>query len=404
LFPKQQILNQTGGFCNITVSQHGIVDLSVQVKFVLTTLTPLASGSMPLSSIVCPNPSDIMYSKEGRRYCRPPCTGEELWSSAQLLCVAPDCVAVYQGYRNYWNERTGFCEAVPSCSSNEVYDNFTNSCETAQSTSITPSQGSVTNNNNAGDGTNAATSQIPPALSPNAAVNSVAQPNCGSHGQVSSTGDTCICDSGWQTNWLQTGPNIVWCSEQDTSPPSIAPQPSNTTLQHDSKIVAFFQNIHDLPMYVKIVGGGAIAFIGTVILLVILFACICIYKRRKAVKLRREKKLKRKKRKLKQKAIGLTIESDSSQEQSNEEGSDNDLDDQELLVLQDLEKRERDIKREMKKMERELEMKRNRRSVSKEEAIRMKMNAHNKMKRHERPLPAIQISKMKKLSNSNGVQ
>jgi hypothetical protein len=117
-------------------------------------------------------------------------------------CTPVNCFTKYSGARNWYNPRTGLCEAVPVCNNTTIYDATSNVCV---------SQDQL------------ATSLLPPPPSFNFTVpqfqlgalepggNTTSSIQC-IHGNVTAVG--CVCDNGWVTYPTQPAYQFVYCNAQ----------------------------------------------------------------------------------------------------------------------------------------------------------------------------------------------
>ena len=108
-----------------------------------------------------------------------------------------NCKIKYNGFRNYSNSRTGFCESIQICDYQfQNYDPIENKC---------------------------LNSVIPIVI------------NCGDHGNISEDKSTCICDEGWTTDYDQFDyQNFKFCTIYQ---PIITNQQNTTFLSNEMVII-----------------------------------------------------------------------------------------------------------------------------------------------------------------------
>jgi hypothetical protein len=306
---SQLLANTTGGYCEFSVSQFGVVDLTTRVDLILTTKSPLAVGSEPLDSDKCPDPGYIMYVKDGRRYCKPPCTGERIWDADKMLCLSPNCIALYEGYRNYWNEGTGYCEAVTVCADRTlVYNQLTNSCDQTQSPAPAPTSNNSTDSTNNGSNDD---DDDDDGGSGDTSSGGDVSIECGTNGVVTQDRG-CECKDGYKTDYSQSPANFVWCGQSVSAPQD--PQSGSTDTNSSSKKPTLFQSLKMLPVYLKVIIGLSIGFLVIGVIILVIVTVYCIYRRKK-------KKTNKKK------------QNDSSDSDSDESDSELELLEQETIAL-----------------------------------------------------------------------
>ena len=356
----------------------------------LTTKTPLESGSTPLESDRCTGEASIMYVRDGRRYCRPPCQGEKKWDQDKALCIAPNCVAAYEGYRNYWNEHTGYCEAIAVCTNGtQEYNPFTNQCDTVSPTggsggSESPSSGGGSNQGSGSNGKPKTEEEV---------VADISGPDCGEHGTVSSNGQTCVCDSGYYTDWSQSN-EIRWCDKQvkattggtSSGSTSGSTSGSSTGASKNGGTTDLLGAISTLPLYMKLIGGFSIGAFILGIVAIGVIVIVCCVRRRKAKKAEKEKEAQKRKRDLRRESLAddqsvefTDLESQTSspppKRKKKNKAEPNEEADEELAQLERMRERDRRLQAEIKFLRAEIERQKKRRPLSSEERLHVKLKA-----------------------------
>jgi hypothetical protein len=271
LFPlSADVVANKKGACDFDIVQHGVLETSVRIEFLATRLDPVTpGGSSNVPSLLdpidydgqtnCVPPNRIVIN-QGILMCQSPCTLDQ---TVQLngQCTAQNCTAKYGGSRNFYNQATGICEAAVLCVGDRVYNPTQNTCSnpsssTPPSSSSPPSPGS--------------TPTIPsfsPAPSPPDLYNPTEGSNtidCGSHGKATSSGKSCVCDSGWATNANQDMFAFVWCSVP-TVPSVIPPGTNGTTPTNTNAATSIFSKL--------VAGNNKYVLVGVVV--AVGLCCLC---------------------------------------------------------------------------------------------------------------------------------
>lgn len=228
------LMNQSG-YCNFNILQQGIVNMTETIPFNIISQTP----SVP----------NIQQ-----------CTYDQLL--VNNICRFVNCTLKYNGFRNYQNLNTGYCESTPSCIPwKESYDPLNNIC-------IPLSFNNSTTNNpsspNSPSSPGSPTNQFP------------IQINCGPNGILSPDQSTCICNDGWTTSYAQSNyGNFLFCTIRMNNQTNL-----NSTLPESSYSGTYETGI------IVIAGSGLfiILFVASSCFLCCFIKFYCCKKRHKIIK------------------------------------------------------------------------------------------------------------------------
>jgi hypothetical protein len=102
----------------------------------------------------------------------------------------------YNGQKNYFNQTSGFCNVVTSCTDNQTYDYLTNTCS-----QITVDPNSFPKNN-----------QTSNSSTNNTGILIIPQINC-VNGYIPVNSTLCICYKGWSDSQNQSGGIVTKCDK-----------------------------------------------------------------------------------------------------------------------------------------------------------------------------------------------
>jgi hypothetical protein len=116
--------------CLMYIYQNRINEETVSITFdssVFVTANPADFLQLVSSSNPCVSPNEVVII-QGSRYCRRPCTSDEVLDDGVGICIPISCTRKYGSVKPFFNAANHLCEQLVSCPDHLTLDATVNMC------------------------------------------------------------------------------------------------------------------------------------------------------------------------------------------------------------------------------------------------------------------------------------